>query len=229
MSNVLLVIPREVVGRSPKDKIVITGEFDNWQHSDYILQYDENQGYKVEIPKLSGREKAMFKLLVNDCDWITLSYFETATDNCGHTNNVLNYQDYEVNDNLDDVTISSIQDELRQQEQLLNYARNDCEDKEGSKEDQIFTHENKNNSESTGDESMPSEEADSTQVVTNDYVNISSHGELSSTEDLDGDFSGEEDLEETIQYNSNVSFDANQRPLNGLVSIVKRAKTYWNK
>ena len=120
MSNIVLVIPREVVGRSPKDKIVITGEFDNWQHSDYVLQYDEIQGYRVEIPRLNGKEKAMFKLLVNDSDWITLSYFETMTDNCGHTNNVLNYHDYEFNDNLDDITISSVQDDLRQQEQLLN-------------------------------------------------------------------------------------------------------------
>ncbi|AQZ13294.1 YIL024C [Zygosaccharomyces parabailii] len=203
MSSILLVIPKEVVGRSPKDKIVITGEFDNWQHSDYVLQYDERQGFKVEIPKLRGKEKAMFKLLVNDNDWITLSYFETATDASGHTNNVLHYHDYEINENMEDVTISSASDE-RQQQQLLKYAAE------------------------TDENNLPTEELETTQAVTNDYVNISSHGELSSTEDLDCDFSGS-DLEETIQYDSNVSFNPNQRPLNGLVSIVNRARTYWNK
>ncbi|CAR28193.1 hypothetical protein ZYGR_0N06850 [Zygosaccharomyces rouxii] len=227
MSNIVLVIPREVVGRSPKDKIVITGEFDNWQHSDYVLQYDEIQGYKVEIPRLNGKEKAMFKLLVNDCDWVTLSYFETITDNCGHTNNVLNYHDYELNDNLDDITISSVQDDLRQQEQLLNYTRNDYEEKEGEPKE-VAISVSGSHEQSIPDERTPSEEIDSTQAATNDYVNISSHGELSSTEDLDCDFSGDDDLEETIQYGSNIHFNPNQRPLNGLVSIVKRAKTYWN-
>lgn len=203
MSNIQLVIPSEVVGRSPKDKIVITGEFDNWQHSDYVLQYDEHQGYKVEIPKVNGKEKAMFKLLVNDCDWITLSYFETATDGCGHTNNVLHYHDYELNDNLEDVTISSATDE-KQQEQLLRYAAE------------------------AGENELPADGLETPPAVTNDYVNISSHGELSSTEDLECDFS-DSDLEETIQYDSNISFNPNQRPLNGLVSIVNRARTYWNK
>lgn len=227
MSNILVVIPREVVGRSPKDKIVITGEFDNWQHSDYVLQYDEVEGYKVEIPRLNGKERAMFKLLVNDCDWIMLSYFETMTDNCGHTNNVLNYHDYEPNDNLDDITISSAHDDLKQQEQLLNYAGNDYEEKEGEPKE-VAMSVTSSHEQTFPEESIPSEEIDSTHAATNDYINISSHGELSSTEDLDCDFSADDDLEETIQYSSNVPFNPNQRPLEGLVSIVKRAKTYWN-
>lgn len=216
MSNILVVIPSEVIGSfsSPKDKIVITGEFDDWQHSDYVLQYDEKEGYKVEIPRLTGKEKAMFKLVINDREWITLSYFETTTDNSGHTNNVLNYHDYDLNDALDDVTIGSTNDENEQQEQLLSYTVNGSENEYLSPD--MFPQER-----------LEGYQSSTTHTATNDYVNISSHGELSSTEDLDFDPS-ESDLEETIQYDSNVFLNTNQRPLNGLVSIAKRARTYWN-
>lgn len=210
MSNIQFVIPREVVqiNFSPTDKIVVTGEFDDWQHSDYVLKYYEDEGFKVEIPRISGKEKAMFKLVINDQEWITLSYFETAIDDSGHTNNVLNYHDYEMDQSLDDVTIGSVRQENEQQKQLLSFAAEVTEDPFLSPE--IL---------STA--SVP-------QAGLNDYVNISSYGELSSTEDLEFALDSDADLEETIQYDSNVSFGANQRPLDGLVSMVKKARTYWH-
>lgn len=209
MSNIQFVIPSEVIGSywSPQDKVVITGEFDDWQHSKYVLQYFENEGFRAEIPRIKGREKAMFKLVINDREWITLAYFETAVDGSGHTNNVLNYQDYEVDDSLDNVTISSARQDSEQQRQLLSYA-----------------------AEVSGEQYMSPvmlSPASAPQVALNDYVNISSHGELSSTEDLDFEPS-DADLEETLQYDTNAGLLSNQRPLNGLVSIVKKAKTYWN-
>lgn len=211
MSNILFVIPREVVQVhfSPKDKIVVTGEFDDWQHSDYVLKYHEDEGYKVEIPRISGKEKAMFKLVINDQEWITLSYFETAVDDSGHTNNVLNYDDYEMEGSLDDVTISSVREENEQQKQLLSFSGEVAED-------QLLS------PEILSPVSAP-------QAGMTDYVNISSYGELSSTEDLEFEpCDSDPDMEETIQYDSNVSFGANQRPLEGLVSIVKKARTYWH-
>lgn len=216
MSSILLVIPSDVIGSysSPRDKIVITGEFDDWQHSDYVLQYDEKEGYKVMIPRLNGKEKALFKFLINDNKWITLSYFETLTDDSGITNNVLHYHDYDPHEGLDDVTIGSMHDENEQQRQLLSYSTQVTEAVVLSPD--LFQQEKlEANSCSTNQNGM------------NDYVNISSHGELSSIEDLDFE-PNESDLEETIQYDSNVSFNTNQRPLNGLVSIVKKARTYWH-
>ncbi|QLG73822.1 hypothetical protein HG535_0F03330 [Zygotorulaspora mrakii] len=214
MSNILLVIPSDVICScsSPTDKIVITGEFDNWQHSDYILEYDGKEGYKVEIPRLTGRERALFKFLVNDNRWITLSYFETLTDEQGFINNVLNYHDY---DGLDDVTInSSTQDENEQQEKLLSYSTEVTDAKYMSPE--LFSH-----------GKLEANSSSNNPVGSNDYVNISSHGELSSIEDLEFE-PYESDLEETIQYDSKVSFSTNQKPLDGLVSMVKKARTYWH-
>lgn len=208
MSSIVFVIPSEVIGScwSAKDKVVITGEFDDWKHSDYVLKYAENEGFKVEIPRINGKEKAMFKLVINDREWVTLGTFETTVDSSGHLNNVLNYQDYDVDDSLDDVTISSARQES-EQKQLLSYT-----------------------AEATEPRYLPPEllsPSSAPQVALNDYVNISSHGELSSTEDLEFEPS-DIDLEETLQYNANVPFSSNQRPLNGLVTIVKKAKTYWH-
>lgn len=202
------MIPSEVIGSywSPQDKVVITGEFDDWKHSDYVLQYLENEGFKVEIPRINGQEKAMFKLVINDREWITLAYFETTVDGSGHTNNVLNYQDYEIDESLDDVTIGSARQESEQR-QLLSYTAEVT----------------------TTPYVSPKllSPALAPQVALNDYVNISSHGELSSTEDLEFE-PCDLDLEETLQYDSNTPFSSNQRPLNGLVSMVKKARTYWN-
>ncbi|QLQ80540.1 hypothetical protein HG537_0D05410 [Torulaspora globosa] len=210
MSNILFVIPTEVLQlySSPTDKIVITGEFDDWKHSDYVLEYYGDEGYKVEIPRINGKDKTMFKLVINDREWITLSYFETAVDDSGHTNNVLNYHDYELDESLDDVTIGSVRQENEQQKQLLSFT-----------------------AEVTEDHFLPSEilsTASAPQAGLNDYVNISSYGELSSTEDLEFTCDSDLGLEETIQYDSNVSFGSNQRPLDGLVSMVNRARTYWH-
>lgn len=226
MSTVLFVIPSEVIGSypSPTDKVVITGEFDNWEHSDYVLQYYENEGYKVEIPRINGKKRTMFKLVINDQEWITLAFFETAVDDSGHTNNVLNYDDYEMDASLDDITISSIRDENEQQEQLLSYAAE-------VGDNQFLSHEifPKDQLGDQLEERLDEEHTSEMQAGMNDYVNISSHGELSSTEDLDFDpCESDLDLEGTIQYDSNVSFHTNQRPLNGLVTIVKKARTYWH-
>ncbi|CAI5169382.1 AVN_HP_G0119790.mRNA.1.CDS.1 [Saccharomyces cerevisiae] len=76
MSNFLLVIPEDVIkGCSKADKLVVTGEFDNWRHSDYVLQYDgSTQNYRVQIPRRKGQRSTMFKVVINDKKWVTLNY-----------------------------------------------------------------------------------------------------------------------------------------------------------
>lgn len=103
MSNFLLVIPEDVIkGCSKADKLVVTGEFDNWRHSDYVLQYDgSTQNYRVQIPRRKGQRSTMFKVVINDKKWVTLNYFDTVTDKSGYTNNILHFKDNEASQLMD--------------------------------------------------------------------------------------------------------------------------------
>lgn len=65
----------------------------------------------------------------------------------------------------------------------------------------------------------------------NDYVNLSSHSDLSSTEEIvywNSDME-DENLDATIQCDFHEAFNSRKESLNGLMCIAKKVKTYWNK
>ncbi|AJR44120.1 hypothetical protein H785_YJM1208I00147 [Saccharomyces cerevisiae YJM1208] len=189
MSNFLLVIPEDVIkGCSKADKLVVTGEFDNWRHSDYVLRYDgSTQNYRVQIPRRKGQRSTMFKVVINDKKWVTLNYFDTVTDKSGYTNNILHFKDNEASQLMDIP--------------LLPHTRSNTA--KGKPEDDSL----------------------------NDYVNLSSHSDLSSTEEIvcwNSDME-DENMDATIQCDFHQAFNSRKESLNGLMCIAKKVKTYWNK
>ncbi|CAI4389362.1 BAK_1a_G0026690.mRNA.1.CDS.1 [Saccharomyces cerevisiae] len=186
MSDFLLVIPEDVIkGCSKADKLVVTGEFDNWRHSDYVLQYDgSTQNYRVQIPRRKGQRSTMFKVVINDKKWVTLNYFDTVTDKSGYTNNILHFKDNEASQ-LMDIPLSP--------HTRSNTAK-------GKPEDDSL----------------------------NDYVNLSSHSDLSSTEEIvcwNSDME-DENMDATIQCDFHQAFNSRKESLNGLMCIAKKVKTY---
>lgn len=63
MSCIELCIPSNVFSPyTPADKVAITGDFDNWEHSEFVLVYDGRaENYKVTIPGVSA-ENIAFKV-----------------------------------------------------------------------------------------------------------------------------------------------------------------------
>ncbi|SCU83839.1 LAMI_0C04940g1_1 [Lachancea mirantina] len=223
MSTQQLRIPGQAVAPySPSDKIMITGNFDNWEHRRFVLTYDdEDDSFSVTLPL--GKETIIFKFVINDTEWITLPYFETKTDDHGFLNNVWNPELDAIdvispgdNENLDEITIGSRGGNPGATEAKASAGLAICE------------------------------RVDS-QHAEHDYIQVSSQDELSSTEDvgLDHatspyDLSSREGGNEIFDSRDGMSPRLAVRPsmlpsrsssslrLQSLVSVVKKVKTYWS-
>ncbi|SCU85094.1 LAFA_0D13850g1_1 [Lachancea sp. 'fantastica'] len=221
MSIHALRIPDYALGEySHNDKVVITGSFDNWEHTRHVLKFDNiEKAYNVTIP--SGEsDRIIFKFVINDKEWVTLPYFETQTDSRGLVNNVLCWSDHTENC-LDNVTISSAAAGTApaQEEMVLGIA--DTSHVELASPTAVTE------PRSTMQNSP----------VEHDYIHVSSQDELSSTENLDLNSRDSYDCNDgsLVSHPSSESPTsrqgsppASQKRLQSLVSVVKRVKMYWS-
>lgn len=150
--------------KASKDKIRITGEFDNWQHSNpkFIFQWDEQtQQYAVDIPinnninnsnSINQKQKVLqVKLLRNEVDWIIITRdkrFQVIKDNNGYMNNLVEVDDF-ISPSANSLTVKA------------NSTNNACSSPRSHKHSVNLHNEG------------------------NDYINISSISELSSIEEID--------------------------------------------
>ncbi|SCU97769.1 LADA_0H08174g1_1 [Lachancea dasiensis] len=249
MTMHVLRIPAHALGDfSHNDKVVITGSFDNWEHTKHVLNYnDSDKNYTVSIPD-AGSGLITFKFVINDREWVTLSYFETETDSRGLVNNVLRLQDH--NDEcLDDITISSVihTDPVPGSKSVPPTSRDPqpCQNSsaklsdKSTEADPVPTNSSTFNAVSSKTTSSSSR-APHAPPVEHDYIHVSSQDELSSTENLD--LTGHESCESQEhvgqaepadgEYDSQEleeqTTPASQKRLRSLVSVVKRVKMYWS-
>ncbi|CCH60964.1 hypothetical protein TBLA_0D04680 [Henningerozyma blattae CBS 6284] len=194
MEKIQLKIPTEVFKCDLNDRIIITGEFDNWSGSKYILESKHNiPGAKVvEIPIIQGKESITFKFIINDSDWITLPYFKTVYDSSGFTNNILFYKDYPIVSKKEKKSNTQYPIQRTLSKENLSILEEITQSTVLKKKDKDQT------------------STRSASAIT-DYVNISSNSELSSTEELEYEGSEMDDqLEETLL----VPLDPNSNPQN---------------
>ncbi|SCV01202.1 LANO_0F10638g1_1 [Lachancea nothofagi CBS 11611] len=221
MSVYVLRIPHHALGEfSNSDKVVITGSFDNWEHTKHVLKYNSSDGsYNVAVPR-GEANSITFKFVINDKEWVILPYFETRTDSRGLVNNILRWQDNNE-ECLDDITISSVKPVDRA----------------------LYTSLIDTNSAATQSEEVQAPLAlgatnrtSHVSPVEHDYIHVSSQDELSSTENLNltAHYSSDsaENLELSSPYESHPmqggTPPASQKRLQSLVSVVKRVKMYWS-
>lgn len=87
MSYLELKISDSKVSFNSKDRIAVTGNFDNWEHKKYMLLYDDfSREFRVNIP-YNGEEQLVFKFVLNNSEWITIDCFELVSDEQGNVNN----------------------------------------------------------------------------------------------------------------------------------------------
>ncbi|CUS23553.1 LAQU0S10e03048g1_1 [Lachancea quebecensis] len=200
MSLKHLRIPNYALGDiSRKDKVIITGNFDNWEHTKFVLKHNsEDDSFEVKVPAVSSGVLT-FKFVINDKDWVTLPYFDTQKDGNGFLNNVLNWQDAD-DERLEDITISSTihPQNHSPQENCVHVTSVGCEN--------LVDH-------------------DYIQVSSQDELSSTENVDLvanCSSLSVDHEDSRERSNEQTTDR------DASQRRLQSLVSVVKRVKMYWS-
>lgn len=183
----------------------------------------------------------LLQFVINDSDWITLSYFNTVTDSFGHVNNILNPKDYitagtsdnQLDDHLDEITINTVtstdaiaDDEEEDDEDDEN---DEGEETEENDREAVRNHRDSDTGKASGGSPPITTEHDST--TDGEYIHVSSRGELSSSEDLElepSNTSGEDHGEQlALQYEAVQKSSTPSRHLQNLVSAVKRVKTYW--
>lgn len=150
--------------KTSRDKIRITGEFDNWLHNNpkFIFQWDDLiQQYMVDIPlnnnigninnSVNNSKKVLqVKLLRNEVDWIIITKdkrFKIIKDSNGYMNNLVEIDEFKLTNNNSNIKINS--------GQCKSTTNNGC-----------------NNNVNLNSDGY-------------DYINISSISELSSIEEID--------------------------------------------
>lgn len=95
-NSILLSIPREIFGDlKDSDFVIITGDFDNWEHKKYQLKKLDRESFYIEIPVIKNKDSIMFKFVLNNSIWLTIPYFKTAIAEDGFTNNILYYKEFQ--------------------------------------------------------------------------------------------------------------------------------------
>ncbi|CAR23238.1 Atg45p [Lachancea thermotolerans CBS 6340] len=195
-----LRIPNYALGDiSQKDKVIVTGNFDNWEHTKFVLKRNsEDDSFEVEVPAVSSGVLT-FKFVINDRDWVTLPYFDTEKDGNGFLNNVLKWQDAD-DERLEDITISSTihSQNNSPQDQCVHVTTAGCENLADHDYIQV----------SSQDELSSTENVDLVVHCSSSSVGHENNREPSHEQSPDG--------------------DASQRRLQSLVSVVKRVKMYWS-
>lgn len=79
---------------NPHDHIIITGDFDKWEHKRYILRFVKSKNhFEVRIP-YEGQDHLIVKFLVNGTKWMTLNCLKSMVDEQGYVNNIITCKDW---------------------------------------------------------------------------------------------------------------------------------------
>ncbi|SCV04424.1 LAME_0H18316g1_1 [Lachancea meyersii CBS 8951] len=237
MSTHALRIPEYALGHySPNDKVVITGSFDNWEHMNHILEFnDSEKSYVVTIPG-GDSDSIIFKFVINDKEWVCLPYFETQIDSRGLVNNILRWQDY-TDECLDNITISSAAPGPENPPERPRTQTSDGSDGLAGINAEFAASKSECAPFATSPGPRSALQATQSSPVEHDYIHVSSQDELSSTENLDLTFqdscgSAGEPVAPGSSHDSRElqeeSPPSSQKRLQSLVSVVKRVKMYWS-
>lgn len=214
-SFISLDVPKSEVssGDYVVDEIMVTGEFDKWEALHYRLFLGADDIYRVSIPLSKDREDIIFKFRINGDHWTTFSLFATTWDKQGHLNNVVRYSDYQ---NMLDET-GGKGNSFAKLESTIKCTEEATKSNVSNKERKI--NRNKNNF-------KPAYSDDSKE----DYINLSSNGELSSVENLEIDIMElEGNIEDTIQIPQNNHGGIEYKTMFNLVAVTKKMRTFLNK
>ncbi|EDO16152.1 hypothetical protein Kpol_1070p35 [Vanderwaltozyma polyspora DSM 70294] len=223
LTFILLEVPWKVINCDvgPIDDILVTGEFDGWRAVQYHLELGMDGVYRSKIPVLEDHKDVIFKFQINGNFWTTLSSFETIWDNEGHLNNILSYKDCKFiseNDIDENVTINEMGSTLdcrEMSESTVSHAPHSTAVEENTLHKVIFS------------PRITTVDLDESK---DDYINVSSNGELSSIENLELDMNEmEENVESTLQFTNRNEFSTDYKPLFNLVTVTKKMRTFLNK
>ncbi|AMD20633.1 HDL111Cp [Eremothecium sinecaudum] len=127
MSELELLIEDTEVNFNHNDHIVITGDFDDWQHEKYTLKYDDfTRAYRVQLP-YNGEEDLVFKFVVNGTQWLTVDCFDSITDAGGFVNNRIFCKDWlkQVKEGPKDVDNNKGMDVISAAETIESFGRSE--------------------------------------------------------------------------------------------------------
>lgn len=207
-------------GFTKDDHVIITGDFDNWNPGQYTLNYESSTGYFIaHLPYDGYSEAFVCKFVVNNEHWKALSCFDKYIDDMGHENNLIHCKAWlETEEMVADIVMEDVELDLKPFRSSMSPSDLQI--------DQLAI-------------TRPSSEQD--------YIHVTSRGELSSSEDVEldprvtqgtiddilVDDIDEQQSQQTLLQASysdqNAKYPSSYNPIHGLVATLRRATTYWKR
>ncbi|KAG0673992.1 hypothetical protein C6P41_002628 [Kluyveromyces marxianus] len=224
-----VTIDPALCGFTRDDHVIITGNFDNWNPGQYMLEFDADTGcFKVQLPYDGVSETIVCKFVVNNNEWQTLDCFDKHVDNMGHENNIIHCKAWL---------------QTRGANANASVGADADADADIVMEDVELDLHPLSNSVSPSD--LPIEQLDLAATISNsddhDYIHITSRGELSSSEDVELDLrtatgaiddilnheNGQQGQSaQSAKSSNNTDYQFSHNPIHGLVAKLRHATTY---